>query len=237
MSAAGASIAPARVRESLARIATVRPSIRASPVTMLGAKSGRSSISVPTSTIPSMAARGSNARLRSAGTTARRASASGATPGSAPWKSPKSRRATSTASASSRTTRSTEPAAAWTATGPTSSGATTPSPPPSIMAGPPMPIEAPSTAITMSQQPSSAALPAKQRPAAIPISGTWPDSRAKRAKAPVSRPVTTAVSVSPGRPPPPSAKSTTGRPRRSASSKSRSFLAWLRWPWVPARTM
>ena len=60
------------------------------------------------------------------------------------------------------------------------------------------------------QHPSSAALPAKQRPDTTPTSGTFPLSAPNSAKASVSSPVTTAMSVSPGRPPPPSAKSTTG---------------------------
>ena len=86
------------------------------------------------------------------------------------------------------------------------------------------------------QHPSRAALPAKQRPDTTPTSGTFPLSAPKSAKASVSSPVTTAMSVSPGRPPPPSAKSTTGRRSRSTSSKRRSFLRWFIWPWVPART-
>ena len=64
-----------------------------------------------------------------------------------------------------------------------------------------------------SQQPSSAALPAKQRPETMPTSGTSPLSPPNSAKASVSRPATTAMSVSPGRPPPPSANRTTGQPQ------------------------
>ena len=61
-----------------------------------------------------------------------------------------------------------------------------------------------------SQQPSSAALPAKQRPEVMPTSGTRPLSRPNRWNARQSRPDTPVASVSPGRPPPPSAKNTTG---------------------------
>ena len=91
-----------------------------------------------------------------------------------------------------------------------SSGANWPRPPPSIMAGPPMPMLAPSVAMTTSQQPSRAALPAKHRPDAMPTRGTVPLRRANRWNAMVSRPDTPGASVSPGRPPPPSAKRTTG---------------------------
>ena len=73
-----------------------------------------------------------------------------------------------------------------------------------------MPIEAFSVAMMTSQQPSSAALPAKQRPETMPTSGTSPDSSAKMWKVVVSSPATPMPSVSPGRPPPPSAKRTTG---------------------------
>ena len=121
-------------------------------------------------------------------------------------------------------------------TGPTSSGANTPSPPPSIIAGPPMPIVASGVAMMTWQQPSSAALPAKQRPDTMPTSGTRPLRAPKSAKASVSSPVTVAVSVSPGRPPPPSAKRTTGRRSRSTNAKSRSFFLWFIWPCVPAST-
>ena len=62
-----------------------------------------------------------------------------------------------------------------------------------------------------SQHPRSAAFPAKQNPDAIPIEGTSPLRRAKRANAIVSRPETVITSVSPGRPPPPSANRTTGQ--------------------------
>jgi hypothetical protein len=53
-------------------------------------------------------------------------------------------------------------------------------------------------------------IPAKQRPATIPTTGTWPLSRAKLAKVATCRPATMGMSTSPGRPPPPSANSTTG---------------------------
>ena len=104
------------------------------------------------------------------------------------------------------------------------------------MAGPPIPMLASGVAMMTWQHPSSAALPAKQRPDTTPTRGTSPLSAPKRAKASVSSPVTTAMSVSPGRPPPPSAKSTTGSRNLSTSSKRRSFFLWFIWPWVPART-
>ena len=81
------------------------------------------------------------------------------------------------------------------------------------------------------------ALPAKQRPATIAIRGTTPERRAQRAKARVSSAETTAWSVSPGRPPPPSAKNTVGSFMRSISSNRRSFFLWPIVPWVPARTV
>ncbi len=90
-----------------------------------------------------------------------------------------------------------------------------------------MPMLASAVAITTSQQPSSAALPAKQRPEAMPTSGTRALSRPKRLNARQSSPDTTVVSVSPGRPPPPSANSTTGRRSADASSNRRSFLRWF----------
>ena len=61
-----------------------------------------------------------------------------------------------------------------------------------------------------SQQPSSAALPAKQRPEAIPTRGTSPLSRANSRNVGTTRWKSSELSVSPGRPPPPSANSTTG---------------------------
>ena len=85
----------------------------------------------------------------------------------------------------------------------------------------------PSVAMMTSQQPSSAALPAKHRPDTMPTSGTRPDSRPKVWNVGTSRPDTVAESVSPGRPPPPSANSTTGSRCRSASSSMRSVLRWL----------
>ena len=90
-------------------------------------------------------------------------------------------------------------------------GAYWPRPPPSIMAGPPMPMLAPSVAMTTSQQPSRAALPAKNTG---PRDADQGDGAAEggrnRWKARASKPDTPGASVSPGRPPPPSAKSTTG---------------------------
>ena len=100
-----------------------------------------------------------------------------------------------------------------------------------------MPIELSRVAMTTSQQPSSAALPAKQRPATMPISGTRPLRRAKLAKVVTCRPATTAMSTSPGRPPPPSAKSTTGKRCSRAIWSRRSVFWWLRMPCVPASTV
>ena len=142
-----------------------------------------------------------------------------------------------TAATSSSTATSTTPFGTWTDIGPTASGAKTPSPPPSIMAGPPMPTVVSAVAMMTSQQPSSAAFPAKHRPPTTPTVGTSPLSLANSANASVSRPVTVAPSVSPGRPPPPSANKTTGSASRSTTSKSRSFLRWFMWPWVPASTV
>ena len=88
-----------------------------------------------------------------------------------------------------------------------------------------------------SEQPASTALPAKQRPWTIAIRGTSPESRAQSAKARVSSAETTGWSVSPGRPPPPSAKRIAGSRIRSISSKRRSFLRWPSTPWVPASTV
>ena len=78
--------------------------------------------------------------------------------------------------------------------------------------GRPCRCSSPSVAITTSQQPRMAALPAKQRPLVMPTSGTSPLSRPNRLKARQSRPDTPVPSVSPGRPPPPSVKNTTGQP-------------------------
>ena len=117
------------------------------------------------------------------------------------------------------------------------SGGNTPNPPPSIIAGPPMPRLVSAVAMITSQQPSSAALPAKHRPPTTPTIGTSPLSLANKANASVSSPVTDAPSVSPGRPPPPSANRTSGRRSRSITSNNRSFLRWFMWPWVPASTV
>ena len=135
--------------------------------------------------------------------------------------------ATATASASSATGMSTTPLPTCTSSGPISSGANTPRPPPSIIAGPPMPMLDPAVAITTSQQPRMAALPAKHRPDVMPTSGTRPLSPPHRLNARQSSPDTPGASVSPGRPPPPSAKNTTGSPWRSITSNSRSFLRWF----------
>ena len=65
-------------------------------------------------------------------------------------------------------------------------------------------------AMITSQQPSSAALPAKQRPELMPTSGTSPLTARRRSGRPCSRGRHPVPSVSPGRPPPPSVKNTTG---------------------------
>ncbi len=88
-----------------------------------------------------------------------------------------------------------------------------------------------------SHTPASAALPAKHRPETTDTSGTRPRSPASIRKVGTSSPAAPPTSVSPGRPPPPSAKSTTGSRFRAARSKTRSVLAWLRMPWVPASTV
>src|SRR4051794_17002226 len=96
------------------------------------------------------------------------------------------------------------------ASGPTSSGSTLPRPPPSIIAGPPMPSELFSVATIRSEQPAITALPAKHLPATTAMRGTTPDRRAHSANARVSSAETAGWSVSPGRPPPPSAQKTVG---------------------------
>ena len=72
-----------------------------------------------------------------------------------------------------------------------------------------------------------AALPAKQRPATMAILGTRPDSWAKLRKVGTSSPATAVVSVSPGRPPPPSANQTTGSFWSAMIAISRSDLRWF----------
>ena len=89
-----------------------------------------------------------------------------------------------------------------------------------------MPMVALRVAMMTSAQPSSAALPAKQRPCTMPTSGTWPDKRANWMNEVQSRPATTGMSVSPGRPPPPSANSTTGTRHWRASASMRSSFLW-----------
>ena len=79
-----------------------------------------------------------------------------------------------------------------------------------------MPMLRVSVAMITSQQPSSAALPAKQRPATMPTSGTWPESAANWRRCDRRGRRRSGMSVSPGRPPPPSANSTTGSVSRRA---------------------
>ena len=240
LSQAGASSAPARCRGWLAATATARPPSRANEVTRPVPNSRRSSITLPASITVCTMARGSYSALRLAGSASRNDNGSppgAAGPVSAPWKMPSNCFVAATAAASSGTRRSTTPLGPITSSGPTASASTRPRPPPSIIAGPPMPRLAPSTATMRSQQPSNAALPAKQRPATMPMRGTCPDSRAKRAKVWQSSPATPCQSTSPGRPPPPSANSTTGSCQRSASASRRSLLAWLYTPCVPASTV
>ena len=238
LSAASASIAPPRCSGLLARMPIGRPPRRASTVCTARPKPARSSIALPRSTSPSMTRRMSWLRVRCSGSTLRSASASGASPCTIrPVSRDSSRFVAATAAASSSTSRSITPLADCTAAGPMSSGAKRPRPPPSIIAGPPMPMLLPRVATIRSQQPSSAALPAKQRPAAMPSSGTRPDRRAKLAKVGTCRPATMGMSVSPGRPPPPSANSTSGRRSSCAMPSSRSVFWWLRRPCVPASTV
>ena len=87
-----------------------------------------------------------------------------------------------------------------------------------------------------SQLPSSAALPAKQRPETTPMVGTLPFRSPKRWNVVVSSPAGVGHS-SPGRPPPPSANTTTGSAHLSASVSRRSFFLWLVTPCVPANTV
>src|SRR5450830_1185480 len=184
------------------------------------------------------ASRTSYTRRRFSGTAWRSRRGSGACHwASGPWKYDRYWRAAATASASSRTSTSITPLADCTSLGPICSGLNTPRPPPSIMAGPLMPMLLASVAMITSAQPSKAALPAKQRPCTMPTTGTWPDRAAKRLKVWLLRPATMGMSVSPGRPPPPSANSTTGRRSWCASASMRSVLWWLRMPWVPASTV
>ncbi len=88
-----------------------------------------------------------------------------------------------------------------------------------------MPIVEFFVAITTSQQPRIAALPAKsKRPELMPTSGAEPLSRPKIWKAMVFSPATDWTSMSPGRPPPPSVKKTSGMRCSSTISNRRSFL-------------
>ena len=100
-----------------------------------------------------------------------------------------------------------------------------------------MPSEEFIVATIRSEQPAITALPAKQLPETIEIRGTWPESLAQSANARTWSALTTGWSVSPGRPPPPSAKKTTGSRIRSITSNIRSFLKCPTVPWVPARTV
>jgi len=105
------------------------------------------------------------------------------------------------------------------------------------MAGPPMPIDTSSVATIRSEHPAITALPAKQRPFTTAIRGASPLRPAHRANARTSSALTTGKSVSPGRPPPPSAKNTVGSPMRSISSNNRSFFRCPSAPCVPASTV
>ena len=126
---------------------------------------------------------------------------------------------------------------ACTSLGPICSGAKRPRPPPSIIAGPLMPTKLARVAMMTSAQPSRAALPAKHRPCTMPTTGTLPESAANWLKVWLLRPATMGMSVSPGRPPPPSANSTTGSRCLCAMPSIRSVLWWLRMPCVPASTV
>ncbi len=91
--------------------------------------------------------------------------------------------------------------------------------------------------ITISLIPAKEALPAKQRPDTTAIFGTTPASAAKALKLDVARPDAETPSVSPGRPPPPSANQTTGNDWSAATSRMRSVLRWFMPPCVPAKTV
>ena len=168
LSAPSLVIAPAMCIGLLAMTPSGRPSIRASAVTISGAKRSRRKVTEPASASVSIAsARRRRRGARRSGTTSRSARLVGrrasrrAGPGSrraAAWSA-------ATASASSATATSTTPFGACTVDRPDRRRArTSPSPPPSIIAGPPMPSEMSSVATIRSEQPASTALPAKQRP-------------------------------------------------------------------------
>ena len=206
-------------------------------MTIPGANAARSSSTEPGSASTSTTGRGSKARDASAGSAVRRTAwSTGSTAGAEPLSSDSTRLAVATAAASSSTTTSSTPLAACTSTGPISSGAYRPSPPPSTIAGPPMPTVAVRVATTTSHSPSSAALPAKHRPPTIPTRGTTPARPAHSPKLVVCSPVTTGWSVSPGRPPPPSANSTVGTRSRRTTSRNRSVFRCPTVPCVPAST-
>ena len=239
LSAPSASMAPPRWRGSLATMPSGWPSTLTSVVTIPAPNPARSS-----SEAALVGQAGDRRRGPRRAASAARAPRPAGRSGRAPDRPRRARRGSRGSAWRRRRRRPRRPPAGrprrsahCSSSGPMSSGAWTPSPPPSIIAGPPIPMFEPSVAMTTSQHPSRAALPAKHRPEVIPTSGTCPLSRAKRWNAIVSRPDTPGASVSPGRPPPPSAKSTTGRCWRSASSNRRSFLRWFWKPWVPARTV
>ncbi|MCY1518800.1 hypothetical protein D9M68_535250 [compost metagenome] len=238
LSAASTSIAPPRWCGLFAIRPTGLPSMRASAVTMPAPKPARNSSSEPVSATPRIAARTSYTRSRFSGTTWRSVRGSAHCQSlTGPWKYDRYCLAAATAAASSSTRMSITPLRDCTLLGPICSGAKVPRPPPSIIAGPLMPMLLPLVAMITSAQPSSAALPAKQRPCTMPTTGTLPDSAANWLKVWLFRPATIGMSVSPGRPPPPSANSTTGSLSWCATASSRSVLWWLRMPCVPASTV
>ena len=154
-----------------------RPSIRASAVTISGAKRSRRKVTEPSSASVSTIGRDLIGAARPLRDGSRSAAWSGtrpapSSPGSsraAAWRPrspplrrrrPRRPRRCRPASPSARPRRGRPP-----------------SPPPSIIAGPPIPSEAFSVATIRSEQPARTALPAKQRPATIAIRGTRPESR------------------------------------------------------------
>ena len=185
--------------------------MRASAVRMPAPKPARSSSNEPLSTSPCITARTSYTRSRFSGMAWRKARWSVHCQSDVlPWKYDKYCRAAATACDSSFTRMSITPLPDCTLLGPICSGVKVPRPPPSIMAGPLMPMLLARVAMITSAQPSNAALPAKQRPCTMPTTGTLPDSAANWLKVWLLSPATTGMSVSPGRPPPPSANSTVG---------------------------
>ena len=239
LSAPSQSIAPPRCAGLLAMTPSGRPSTRISAVTMPMPNSRRSS---STESVVGERRRSRGGRRRCAAgsrgsrgaaaagrrTTTRRAGP-GSTTGTA-WP-------TATASASSATAMSTTPFGTCTAIGPTSSGRNTPSPPPSIIAGPAhadVRVRRGDDHVAAAEERGVAGEAAPRVDADERHQSRQLGEVAERQAVEAGTPV---PSVSPGRPPPPSVKNTTGRRQRSASSNRRSFLRWFCVPCVPASTV